>query len=43
MVRTKRRTLYRAYSCCSSIVAGGGSGGGILGGVGDQVYIQIEL
>ena len=37
MVRTKRRTLYRAYSCCSSIIArgGGGGGGGILSGVGD--------
>ena len=43
IVRTKRRTLYRACSYCSSIVAGGGGGGGILSRVGDQVYIQVEL
>ena len=43
MVRTKRRTLYRAYSCCSSIVARGGGGGGILGRVGDRVYVRVEL
>ena len=43
MVKTKKRTLYRAYSCCSSIIAGGGGGGGILGGMGNWVYTQVEL
>ena len=43
MVRTKRKTSYRACSYYSSIVARGGGGGGILNRVGDWVYTQIKL